>query len=134
MSAKGLIWFFAILFLQATAAPDYGRLLTESEPLKLEFCKGIGYETTSKVNFLKESQHDATKSNAFKALVKLYQTGCSRLVKHFACSVFAPKHLDPYGAVPPCKSICTAVSESCADIFKLLPRKKSTVPGELLEN
>lgn len=87
--------------------------LAEREPIRVEFCKELGYTNTSGINFLQESQSNATENAVFKALLNLHSTGCSELVKSFACSIFVPKSLDRYGAAPPCKSVCDTVSREC---------------------
>ena len=90
------------------------KLLSTGEPLELEVCKNLGYNSTTKINFLKENQRNAKNNAKFKALMRLSRTGCSPLVKNFACTLFAPPLLPDSGVLPPCKSFCHALTKSCA--------------------
>ena len=110
-----IICLNGLQYVHATSAkPPIEKLLNENEPLQLEFCQNLGYNTTPKINFLKESQHSAERNNKFTSLVELSKVGCSDVVKHFACSLFAPPSLPVYGALPPCKSLCYEVTKSCS--------------------
>ena len=100
-------------------------LLHKTEPLELEFCKGLGYNVTPQINFLQENQHTARRNANFKALLRLSKTRCSRLVIYFACSLHAPPPLAVYGALPPCKSFCHAVTKSCAKYLRWASRHSS---------
>ena len=118
---KGIFLLFVCLHgLQYTYADSsklttlVEKLLSTSEPLELEFCKKLGYNSTTKINFLKESQRNAKNNAKFKALMRLSRTGCSPLVRYFACSLFAPPLLPASGVLPPCKSFCYALTRSCA--------------------
>jgi len=118
-----VVFFFIIACLQGLqyllAASSNPKTFTEQllgirEPLELEFCKKLGYSYTAKINFLKENQREAENNKNFKALLRLSKTRCSPLVRHFACSLFAPQLLPKYGVVPPCKSLCLSLTKSCA--------------------
>ena len=118
-----VVFLFIIACLQGLqyllAASSNPKTFTEQllgirEPLELEFCKKLGYSYTAKINFLKENQREAENNKNFKALLRLSKTRCSPLVRHFACSLFAPQLLPKYGVVPPCKSLCLSLTKSCA--------------------
>ena len=92
---------------------NFEKLMEETESLQLSLCRGLGYNKTSKINFMKENQRKAVDNVVFKALLRLDRAGCSPLVRNFACSIFAPSPVGVYGVLPPCKSFCFAVTKAC---------------------
>ena len=113
------------------------RNFLQSKPLDLEFCKGLGYEYASGYNFFLEKNSSQTKKNAiFRAFSLLDRMGCSNLIRAHACAIFAPEFVDVFGAVPPCRSMCTSIEKSCKPFLKfsnvIMPQLKSGKPfGEL---
>ena len=111
----------------ATAALQNALLLKEKVPLTLDFCKGLGYNDTSKINFMKQSQTQAKNDRLYKAWVVLDSMGCSELIKPLTCSVYAPAYLDGYKtSLPPCRSLCQTAEKQCS---KFLPFMRKLFTG-----
>ena len=111
----------------ATAALQNALLLKEKVPLTLDFCKGLGYNDTSKINFMKQSQTQAKNDRLYKAWVVLDGMGCSDLIKPLTCSVYAPAYLDGYEtSLPPCRSFCQTAEKQCS---KFLPFMRKLFTG-----
>ena len=80
-------------------------LLPEKVTVALDFCKGIGYKETSKINFMKQSQAEAKNDSLFKVWILSDNFGCSQLLKPL--TVYSPSYLDGYKtSLPPCRSLC----------------------------
>ena len=94
------------------------KMLTEKVPLELGACKQLGYTETSKVNFMKQTQAEAKEDSLYKSLLLLDKTGCSALIKGFACATYAPRVLAEYGtALPPCRSLCKRTEGACKQLI-----------------
>ena len=92
-------------------------LLKEKVPLELQWCTGLGYTETSKINFMKKSPKEAQKDPLYKSLLLLDNMGCSDLVKGFTCALYAPAFIVKYKtALPPCKSLCKNIEEHCKSL------------------
>ncbi|XP_065064080.1 plasminogen-like [Rhopilema esculentum] len=104
-------------FIDAT--PVRSRLLEmlkEPVPLELEFCKSLGYSLTSRVNFMKQTNQSAVAQDyLYKALKIMHATGCSDFTKPYTCATYAPAFSNHYGALPPCRSLCTRTEEQCGN-------------------
>lgn len=75
------------------------------------FCKDLGYCTKLTDSSTKET---ISKNPIFLSLQLLDKIGCSKLSQHFTCSIFYPPTVSLYGAVPPCRSVCTSMTQSCS--------------------
>lgn len=94
--------------------------------LRIKYCNGLGYRQTYKTNLVKQaSQRDVAKDNLFQDLQTLDKIGCSDLVKPLACSIYAPKCIDKWGFLPPCRSVCTSVLKSCQKLMLLFSKRKT---------
>lgn len=93
-------------------------LLRQKVPLQLHYCKDLGYRQTTAINFMKEDQKEAEKSNLFRTLVLLEKLGYSDLLKGYICAIYAPVYLPKLGtALPPCRSLCQNVKKACWNGF-----------------
>ena len=110
----------------------------QSKPLDLEFCKGLGYDYSSGINFFLEKNSSQTMKNViFRAFSLLDRMGCSNLIKAHACGIFAPEFVEVYGAVPPCRSMCLSIEKSCKPYLdiatSIVPQLKSGRPKDELQ-
>uniref|UniRef100_A0A8C9WFE7 Corin, serine peptidase n=1 Tax=Scleropages formosus TaxID=113540 RepID=A0A8C9WFE7_SCLFO len=92
------------------------------EPITLELCMNLPYNTTHFPNYLgHQSQKEASiswESSLFPALV---QTNCYKYLMFFACTVLVPK-CDPESQwkVPPCRSLCRNAKERCEFVLGIV--------------
>lgn len=87
------------------------------EPIKIEACRGIGYNFTGMPNLVgHELQQDA--DIQYQTFLALIQYGCSNKLKFFLCSVYTPmcteKVAQPIG---PCRSLCEDVKSRCNSVL-----------------
>ena len=118
LTVRGSDWKTPPSHISAQLAPAPSKnvlLLQEKVPVALDFCKGIGYKETSKINFMKQSQAEAKNDALYKAWILLDNFGCSQLLKPLTCSVYAPAYLDGYKtSLPPCRSLCQTAERQCS--------------------
>ena len=130
LTAFCILVAFGSAFIDAT--PVRSRMLEmlkEPVPLELEFCESLGYSLTSRVNFMKQTNQSAVAEDyLYKALKIMHSTGCSKFTKPYTCATYAPALTKRYGALPPCRSLCTRTEEQCgnfnAAMAKLLSKGK----------
>ncbi|KAK2716659.1 frizzled-4-like [Artemia franciscana] len=106
------------IFLASFATGYELEVYRACEPIKIDTCKGIGYNVTSMPNLVgHDLQKDAEMQlNTFTALI---QYGCSSQLQFFLCSVYAPmcneKVSTPIG---PCRSLCESVKNRCQPVLQ----------------
>uniref|UniRef100_W5KA79 Corin, serine peptidase n=1 Tax=Astyanax mexicanus TaxID=7994 RepID=W5KA79_ASTMX len=108
------------------SAPCEARNVTTNcsvcEPISLELCMNLPYNTTRFPNFLgHQSQKESSvswESSLFPALV---QTNCYKYLMFFACTVLVPK-CDPvtHLRVPPCRSLCRSSKDRCESVLSIV--------------
>ena len=102
-----------------TNGTSIATFLQQTKPIQVSFCKGLGYNTTSKINFLLESDPLKIMNKVmFRALSVLDRTGCSKLIKLYTCSLFVPSSNEKFGAIPPCRSSCNSIEKSCGRLLR----------------
>ncbi|KAK1803353.1 hypothetical protein P4O66_004015 [Electrophorus voltai] len=95
---------------------------TGCEPISLELCMNLPYNSTRFPNFLgHQSQKETSvswESSLFPALV---QTSCYKYLMFFACTLLVPK-CDPvtYQRVPPCRSLCRSSRDRCELVLSIV--------------
>ncbi len=95
---------------------------------RLEFCNFAGFRKTTATNLVEQGdQEQVALDQRFKNLKLLSQTGCSDLVRPFACSIFAPVCHKKFGMLPPCKSLCEKVKSGCKRFLKLVSKKQGSI-------
>lgn len=97
---------------------NISRNFLQRKTLDVDFCKGLGYNYSSVMNFFMDEDSRSTAKNViFRALSFLDRTSCSKLIKPLTCSIFAPSFVELFGAVPPCKSMCQEAERSCRPLL-----------------
>lgn len=99
----------------ATTAAD---IVTRTcEPIRIDLCRGIGYNETSMPNLV---GHDMQSDVDFtlQTFLPLIQYGCSAQLNFFLCSAYVPM-CTPKVPVPigPCRSLCEAVRARCHPVL-----------------
>lgn len=90
----------------------------QCEPIRIDLCRGIGYNETSMPNFMgHEIQTDADFTlHTFSPLI---QYGCSAQLHFFLCSAYVPmctaKVEKPIG---PCRGLCETVRARCHPVLQ----------------
>ncbi|XP_011504249.1 PREDICTED: frizzled-9-like [Ceratosolen solmsi marchali] len=88
------------------------------ERLGVSFCRGLRYNLTAMPNFMgHEDQLQAERGLA--TLMPLVHYNCSRHLRFFLCSVFAPVCSEHVAMqIPACKPLCLSVKRDCAHTLK----------------
>lgn len=112
----------AVLVLSVLTKIVYSDLLLNTprtcEPIRIELCKGLGYNETSMPNLVgHELQTDV--DFTLQSYAPLIQFGCSAQLQFFLCSAYVPmcttKVPNPIG---PCRSLCETVRNRCNPVLQ----------------
>uniref|UniRef100_A0A182NGK4 FZ domain-containing protein n=1 Tax=Anopheles dirus TaxID=7168 RepID=A0A182NGK4_9DIPT len=106
-----------VLPVSGTNTADFSSQRT-CEPIRIELCRGIGYNETSLPNIVgHELQSDA--NFTLQTFFPLIQFGCSRQLKFFLCATYVPM-CTPKVSMPigPCRSLCNTVKNRCHPILQ----------------
>lgn len=92
----------------------------ECEPIRIDDCRGIGYNVTSMPNFVgHELQSDAELQ--LQSFMPLVQYGCSSQLLFFLCSVYTPMCTEKVPVIiGPCRPLCESVKSRCAPVLQEL--------------
>lgn len=88
------------------------------EPIRIELCRGIGYNETSMPNLVgHEMQTDA--DFTLQTFLPLIQYGCSAQLHFFLCAAYLPM-CTPKVPVPigPCRGLCETVRARCHPVLQ----------------
>jgi hypothetical protein len=89
------------------------------EPITVPLCVGIKYNLTRMPNLVGHlTQSDAAQQ--LNEFIPLVQIGCSRLLKFFLCSLYAPmctEQVDEALVIPACRSMCLEVRSKCEPVL-----------------
>lgn len=125
MDVSALLFSVAVLCLAQFAYPlqnfgSYGALLAgfsrKASTFGAEYCEGLGFATKAAGNI---DSSQLKNNRVFRALQLLEKTGCSKLARHFTCSIFLPRTNGTYGAIPPCRSMCQELTKSCGAFLRI---------------
>ena len=91
-------------------------------PTDLKLCYGVGYDKMVLPNLLNHESMEEVYQQAL-SFVPLIRKNCHPLLRIFLCSLFAPVCLEDdsavRGPIPPCKTLCVSVENSCAPVMQL---------------
>lgn len=87
------------------------------ETIKIEICKGIGYNETSMPNLVgHEMQSDVDLT--LQTFSPLISYGCSAQLNFFLCSAYLPMcTVKVNSVIGPCRSLCEAVRARCHPVL-----------------
>ncbi|KAK0091011.1 hypothetical protein PV326_003878 [Microctonus aethiopoides] len=90
----------------------------DRSPIKIEMCRGLGYNVTAMPNFVgHEIQSDA--EFTLQTFSPLIQYGCSAQLHLFLCSVYAPMCTEKVSSpIGPCRGLCEQVRARCSPILQ----------------
>ncbi|XP_069487814.1 atrial natriuretic peptide-converting enzyme isoform X3 [Ambystoma mexicanum] len=104
------------------ATPNNRTNCSHCEPITLELCMNLPYNSTNFPNYLgHRTQKEASiswESSLFPALV---QTNCYKYLMFFACTILVPKcEPDTNQRIPPCRSLCEHSKERCESVLGIV--------------
>ncbi|XP_030193504.1 atrial natriuretic peptide-converting enzyme isoform X1 [Gadus morhua] len=100
-------------------SPPTNTSCTQCEPITLELCMNLPYNSTTYPNYLGHmSQRESSVSWEASLFPALVQTGCYQYLMFYACTLLVPK-CDPVSAqrIPPCRSLCRKAKERCEAVL-----------------
>ncbi|ELU07504.1 hypothetical protein CAPTEDRAFT_176783 [Capitella teleta] len=110
-----------LLVSYVIAADGYQHSITygRCERITIPMCRDMRYNMTRMPNLIGHtSQKDAEQQ--IREFIPLVQIRCSKLVKFFLCSLYAPmctEQVDETLVVPACRSMCLEVKSKCEPIM-----------------
>lgn len=120
--SNGMATMTALLTLSSLLSIADGTVVTGTvrtcEPIKIEMCRGLGYDVTGMPNMLNnELQQDAKMQlQTFRPLI---QYGCSNRLKFFLCSAYVPMCTEKVAEViGPCRPLCEDVRDRCLPVLQ----------------
>lgn len=90
------------------------------ERITIPMCLDMGYNMTRMPNLVGHT-HQKDAAIQVHEFIPLVQIGCSRLLKFFLCSLYAPmctEMVDETLVVPACRSMCLEVRSKCEPVLK----------------
>uniref|UniRef100_A0A6Q2YHS5 Corin, serine peptidase n=1 Tax=Esox lucius TaxID=8010 RepID=A0A6Q2YHS5_ESOLU len=89
------------------------------EPITLELCMNLPYNSTTYPNYLGHStQRESSGSWEASLFPALVQTNCYKYLMFFACTMLVPKcDAHTHQRVPPCRSLCRNSKERCESVL-----------------
>ncbi|NXT71820.1 MFRP protein, partial [Chaetops frenatus] len=90
------------------------------EPVEVEMCLGLGYNTTSFPNIwlaIPDQQGAAEVLQDYQTLMEL---ACYQHLRLLICSLFVPKCTPDGGVLQPCRAVCLAAELRCQQSLGLL--------------
>lgn len=114
----GMIFMLLICCTSAVLSTSDFTAQRTCEPIRIELCRGIGYNETSLPNLVgHELQSDA--DFTLQTFSPLIQYGCSKQLKFFLCAAYVPM-CTPKVPMPigPCRGLCLTVKTLCHPILQ----------------
>ena len=113
-----VVWF-CLIQLSTVVGIRYTPKPAQCERITMPMCADMKYNLTQMPNLLGHlTQKEA--SDEINEFIPLVRIGCSRLLKFFLCSQYAPmctEQVDETLVIPPCRSLCLDVKSSCQPIL-----------------
>lgn len=112
-----VIWAWILIFIIKEKTVFCQDIVGKCEPIKIEMCKGIGYNNTFTPS---DGQNFQLQVESQLQLFKpLSDSGCSKDFNFFLCSFFLPKCNDQiFSMMRPCKEVCSGIQDSCTDTLE----------------
>lgn len=116
LKCKIILFSFALIPIILGASTETA--VRNCEPIRIELCRGIGYNETSMPNLVgHELQTDA--DFTLQTFSPLIQYGCSAQLHFFLCAAYVPM-CTPKVPVPigPCRGLCETVRARCHPVLQ----------------
>ncbi|XP_039206561.1 membrane frizzled-related protein isoform X2 [Crotalus tigris] len=83
------------------------------EPIKIEMCQGLSYNSTSFPNIWLMIPHQQSAEVLLQDYMVLRDLRCYPHLRLLICSLFVPKCIPDGGTLQPCRSVCLGAEEHC---------------------
>ncbi|ETE62559.1 Procollagen C-endopeptidase enhancer 2, partial [Ophiophagus hannah] len=83
------------------------------EPIKIEMCQGLSYNSTSFPNIWLMIPHQQSAEKLLQDYMVLRDLRCYPYLRLLICSLFVPKCIPEGGTLQPCRSVCLGAEEHC---------------------
>ncbi|XP_015669046.1 membrane frizzled-related protein [Protobothrops mucrosquamatus] len=83
------------------------------EPIKIEMCQGLSYNSTSFPNIWLMIPHQQSAEALLQDYMVLRDLRCYPHLRLLICSLFVPKCIPEGGTLQPCRSVCLGAEEHC---------------------
>ncbi|NXE55026.1 MFRP protein, partial [Casuarius casuarius] len=90
------------------------------EPLEVEMCLGLSYNTTSFPNIWLAIPDQAGAAEVLQDYQTLMELACYQHLRPLICSLFVPKCTPDGGVLQPCRPVCLAAEQRCQRSLGLL--------------
>ena len=97
--------------------PDEAPKVRDCEPVRIEICRGLGYNVTGMPNLVGHDTQEDAKLHlmTFESLINY---GCAANLRLFLCSVHVPMCTEKVkDSIGPCRSMCESVRQRCEPIL-----------------
>ncbi|XP_063167094.1 membrane frizzled-related protein [Candoia aspera] len=85
------------------------------EPIKVEMCQGLSYNSTSFPNIWLMIPHQQGAEELLQDYMMLRDLACYPHLRLLLCSLFVPKCIPEGGILQPCRSVCLGAEERCRE-------------------
>ena len=117
LTMKWTVWLISALVLETSGSRLRGDpFLDKCEPIAIDMCKGLPYDTTVFPNLLgHKNQEEAGRDIVtYHPLVRIE---CSPDIKLFLCAFFTPVCTVLDRPLPPCRSLCDSARRGCESLM-----------------
>ncbi|NWX93494.1 MFRP protein, partial [Nothoprocta pentlandii] len=90
------------------------------EPLEVEMCLGLSYNTTSFPNIWLAIPDQAGAAEVLQDYQTLMELACYQHLRPLICSLFVPKCTPDGGVLQPCRAVCLSAEQRCQQSLGLL--------------
>ncbi|CAI5795293.1 frizzled-related [Podarcis lilfordi] len=98
----------------------YASFEPSCEPIEVEMCLGLSYNTTSFPNIWLTIMDQQEAEEHLEDYMMLKDFSCYPSLRLLLCSLFVPKCTPDGGILQPCRSVCLAAEQSCQQSLSLL--------------
>ncbi|XP_068158435.1 LOW QUALITY PROTEIN: frizzled-4 [Drosophila tropicalis] len=103
----------------SSSPPELSTTFRQCESIRIEMCRGIGYNETSMPN-LEGHELQTDVEYTLQTFAPLIEYDCSSQLKLFLCAAFVPMCTPkaPVHAIGPCRSLCESVRIRCHPVLQ----------------